>query len=573
MPMNPRRLFVASCIALITSAFSFMIRQNIADPLAADFALTKQDIGTVMGAAFLGMAVAMIALAPLCDYLGMGRVLGLAWLCHFVGIMGTIFSPSLTRALEGSLVPGTFATSSSLAFWILSIATFLVGSGNGLVEIAINPLAATLYPRQKTHYLNILHAWWPGGLIMSGLLATFLVNPILGLNNKDVPQDVASLGWKVKMALLLVPLAIYGILAVGQKFPVTERVQANVSTQDMFKEGLRPMFLLWAFCMLLTASTELGPNQWQESVLTRTARVSGTLVFVYTSGLMFMMRFFAGPLAHRFSPIGMLTGSALLSAVGLYWLSVVDNPVMAFVAATVFGVGIAYFWPTMLGVTAERFPKGGALLLGLMGSIGNLAIWQALPIMGGIYDSYTVHSMPAELQAKRFVDSKGQPLTGTDGKPLVEPVLGPDGKPVLGPDGKPKEEPLALVKEEGSTWMPQFLAQYLYPAGSKKLNPEATRVLDAARTVRDEDEQGKLPDDSATRTRVEDARKILDTINLQAVRDAETEGARYAFRLVAVLPCILVVIFGILAISDRLRGGYKAVHISEVEKEPEATPL
>jgi MFS family permease len=571
--MNPRRLFVASCIALVTSAFSFMIRQNITDPLAADFSLTKQAIGEVMGAAFLGMAVAMICLAPLCDYLGMGRVLALAWVCHFTGILGTIFSSNLTMALEPTLVPKFFATNTNLGYWILWISTFLVGSGNGLVEIAINPLAATLYPKQKTHFLNILHAWWPGGLIMSGLLATFLINPILGLNNKDVAPSVATLGWKIKMGLILIPLAIYGILCLGQKFPVTERVQANVSTADMFKEGLRPMFLLWAFCMLLTASTELGPNQWQESVLTRTAHVSGTLVFVYTSGLMFVMRFFAGPLAHRFSPIGMMTGSALLSAVGLYWLSIVNVPLMAFVAATVFGVGIAYFWPTMLGVTAERFPKGGALLLGLMGSIGNLAIWQALPIMGGIYDSYTVHSMPTELQEKRFADAAGRPLKGPDGEPLVEPVLGSDGKPVKGPDGKPKEQPLALVIEGEGSWLPAAITQYIFPAGNKKLNPEARKVLTTSQTLVDEAEQGKLPDDSATRARVENAQKILDTVSLPAVIDAESVGARYAFRLVALLPCILIVIFGAIALSDRMRGGYKAVHISEVTEEQEATPL
>jgi MFS family permease len=571
--MNPRRLFVASCIALITSAFSFMIRQNITDPLAADFSLTKQAIGEVMGAAFLGMAVAMICVAPLCDYLGMGRVLALAWLCHLLGILGTILSPNLMMALEPTLVPKVFASSTNLGYWILWISTFLVGSGNGLVEIAINPLAATLYPRQKTHYLNILHAWWPGGLIMSGLLATFLINPLLGLNNKDISASQATLGWKIKMGLLLVPLATYGILALGQKFPVTERVQANVSTKDMFKEGLRPMFLLWACCMLLTASTELGPNQWQESVLTRTAGVSGTLVFVYTSGLMFCMRFFAGPLAHRFSPIGMMTGSALLSAIGLYWLSFVNVPVMAFVAATVFGVGIAYFWPTMLGVTAERFPKGGALLLGLMGSIGNLAIWQALPVMGGIYDSYTVHSMSAELQKARFVDAAGKPLDGPGGKPLVEPVLDSNGKPVLDPDGKPKEQPLSLVIEGESSWLPSVITQFIYPAGNKKLNPDARKVLSESQTLVGEAEQDKLPDDSETRAHVKNAQQVLDVASLQAVTAAETVGARYAFRFVALLPCILVVVFGAIALSDRLRGGYKAVHISEVTEEKEATPL
>src|SRR6266849_3802428 len=446
--MNPRRLFIAGCIALITSAFSFMIRQNITDPLSDDFLLTKADIGAVMGAAFLGMAVAMICLAPLCDYLGMGRVIFLAWMCHFAGIMGTIFSPNLTNSLESALVPSLFETRASLAYSVLWISTFLVGSGNGLVEIAINPLAATLYPRQKTHFLNILHAWWPGGLIMSGLLAIFVINPLLPEIAPRVGFDLGNSGWKLKMGILLIPLAIYGLLCMGQRFPVTERVQANVSTKEMFLEGLRPLFILWAFCMLLTASTELGPNQWQESVLKRTAHVSGTLVFVYTSGLMFIMRFFAGPLAHRFSPIGMMTGSAVLSALGLYWLSSVDNPVMAFVAATVFGVGIAYFWPTMLGVTAERFPKGGALLLGLMGSFGNLAIWQALPIMGGIYDSYTVANMSSELQAKRLVNSTSKALYDLEGQPLVHPKVGPDGKPIVDSAGKPvfdPDKPMLLV--------------------------------------------------------------------------------------------------------------------------------
>src|SRR5258708_8254833 len=127
---------------------------------------------------------------------------------------------------------------------------------------------------------------------------------------------------------------------------------------------------------------------------------------------MFVMRFFAGPLAHRFSPVGMLTGSALFSALGLYWLSYVNTPFMAFVAATVFGVGIAYFWPTMLGVTAERFPKGGALLLGLMGCFGNVAISQALPQMGAIYDSYTVKNLSPDLIKKEVMgpDNKKIPV-------------------------------------------------------------------------------------------------------------------------------------------------------------------
>jgi MFS family permease len=511
--MNPRRLFVASCLALVTSAFSFQIRQDISDPLGTAFSLTKEQVGGVMGAAFLGMAIAMLVFAGLCDVLGMGRVLFLAWVCHLVGILGTIFAGDVAaqefvQKAVASL-PGNYPTS----YWVLWIATFLVGSGNGLVEIAINPLAATLYPTEKTHYLNILHAWWPGGLIISGLLAQFAITPTL-----VGPHPLGYEIWQVKLALLLVPLALYGLLAIGQRFPQTERVAAKVSTGEMFLQALRPMFLLWAFCMMLTACTELGPNQWQESVLTRTAHVSGTLVFVYTSGLMFVMRFFAGPLAHALSPVGMLTTSAALAAGGLYWLSHADNPVMAFAASTVFGIGIAYFWPTMLGVTAERFPKGGALLLGLMGSVGNLAISQALPQMGAIYDSYTVNALISEnpkLRTKMVRDAQGNEI------PLVK-------------------------EEEVRSWLPEAVRERIYPAGAKKLNPDAvTAVRNLAK---------------------EDGAEVRE-LN-QDIKNAEKVGAAWAFRWVAVLPCVLIVVFGLIALIDKMRGGYKAVHIHDGPKPP-----
>jgi MFS family permease len=501
--MNPRRLFTASCIALITSAFSFMIRQNITDDLVHDFGLYKQQVGEIMGAAFLGMAIAMVVFAPLCDFLGMGRVLALAWLSHLVGILGTIFAGDIAhQEFVKNLAHGDIKVAS---YWVLFASTFLVGSGNGLVEIAINPLAATLFPRDKTHYLNVLHAWWPGGLILSGLLATFVVTPerLAGVDLHGFKL------WQVKVGLLLLPLAIYGLMSVGQQFPQTERVQHNVSTGEMFLQVLRPMFLLWAFCMLLTASTELAPNQWQESVLTRTANVSGTLVFVYTSALMFCMRFFAGPLSHKLSPVGMLTGSAILAGAGLFWLSYVNNWIMAFAAATIFGIGVAYFWPTMLGVTAERFPKGGALLLGLMGSIGNLAISQALPQMGAIYDSYSVQAIPSDMQNLKV--------------PLVE------------------GEPAPLVVEEKPSWLPPAITQHIYPAGSRKLNPDAVNAVN---------ERAKENDPQAEKEK-------------SAIENAEKVGAAWAFRWVSVLPCVLVVVFGLIALSDRLRGGYKAVHITD----------
>jgi hypothetical protein len=279
----------------------------------------------------------------------------------------------------------------------------------------------------------------------------------------------------------------------------------------------------------------------------------------------------------------MLTCSATLSALGLYWLSTVTNPVMAFVAATVFGVGIAYFWPTMLGVTAERFPKGGALLLGLMGCFGNLAIWQALPVMGGIYDSYTVASLPEDLRGKRLVDSSGKPLAAPDGTPLVQPEIAADGKPVLGPDGKPVQEPATLVNRGAGTWLPEAIASRIYPAGTQKLNPDVRKALDTAVNLDKLSKEGKLPSNAENDKQLANAHKLLQAVDVAEVEKAEAIGAGYAFRWVAVLPCVLIVIFGLIAISDRLRGGYKAVHIHEAGgkeddatvrgQEEEATPL
>ncbi len=545
MNYNPRRLFVASCLALITSAFSFQMRQNVADDMGADFFLTKQVVGSLMGGQFLGMALAMLVFSPLCDSMGMGKVLGLAWLSHLVGISGTIFAKEvaaqgmasslasglaglsgwMTNSFKYSLMPDVPGTNT--AFWVLWLAAFLIGAANGLVEVAINPLSATIYPEQKTHKLNVLHAWWPGGLIIAGLIALYFVNPLFGQStevfNNIYTIDPAKLGiadfikpmhsWQFKYGLVYVPLLLYGLLSIGQRFPATERVQANVSTGMMFLQILRPMFIIWAFCMLLTASTELGTNSWMQSVVTRTAHVSGTLVFIYITLLMFVLRFFAGPIAHKLSPVGMLFVCSILTAGGLYWLSYATNGVVVFAAATVFGVGITYYWPTMLGVTAERFPKGGALLMGLMGCVGNLAISQVTPLMGAVYDSYTVVSLPSEVR----------------------------GETVPTPDG-----PQPLVKPEAiPAWVPPKVAEKLYPAGGEKLNPVAREALEK-----------DAKDDPAKKE------------ELAKVEQAESEGAAWSFRWTAVMPCVLIVIFGLIALVDKMRGGYRQVHLTAAPPEP-----
>ncbi len=375
--INRRGLFVCSCIALITSAFTFVVRGDILQEMGNAFQLSQEQKGGIEGAVFMGMALSMLFGGFICDLLGMKRIMFLAFGSHLIGSVATIFAPH-----------------SDFSYQWLFISSLLMGFGNGFTEVGINPLIATLYPDNKTHYLNMLHAWWPGGLVIGGLSAQFVVR-------KLVPEGIAGLElWQTSLCLIALPAIAYGVMLISARFPQTERVESGVSTADMFKECLRPLFLIWGFCMLLTAATELGPQKWQESVMRSTAGVSGTLILVYTSGMMFVLRHFAGPIAHKISPVGMMLGSAVLSGIGLYALSFADSAVTAIGFATIFGLGITFFWPTMLGVTAERFPKGGALALALMGSIGNLSISQVLPQMGHIVDTYAV----------RYVEEKDEKM-------------------------------------------------------------------------------------------------------------------------------------------------------------------
>ncbi len=348
-----RRLFVASCMALIATAVSFAIRGDVLGDLREAFQLSNEDLGKAAGAWAYGFTLSIFIGGQLVDLLGMKRIVALAFLMHALGVALTIFASG---------------------FWMLFAGTLCVGLGNGLVEAFINPLTATLYPDRKTEKLNLLHVWFPGGIVIGGLAAFALA--------------MMKFNWQVRMGFILLPTLAYGALFLGQEFPPTERVAQGVSTAGMYRAVLRPLFLVLLFCMILTASTELATNQWIAYILSNTAGMAagGILVLVWINGLMAIGRWFAGPIVHRLSPIGLLIGSATVSAIGLVGLSLANSPPTAIAAATVFAIGICYFWPTMLGVTSERFPDGGALALAIIGGTGTLSAAIFTWILGGLYD-------------------------------------------------------------------------------------------------------------------------------------------------------------------------------------------
>jgi MFS family permease len=356
--MKSSRLFTASCLALIVTAMSFTLRGAATATWAVEFHLTNEQLGWVNGTAFWGFTLAMLFGGPLCDVLGLGRLIALAFVGHLVGIVLTIVAWNF-----GSLYLGT------LCF----------GIANGLVEAACNPLIATIYPTEKTTKLNHFHSWYPGGSVIGGLLAFGMAK--------------AGLGWKYQFATMLIPLAAYALAFFGQAYPRTERVASGVSTGSMFKACAQPWFLLMVGCMLLTASTELGPEQWIPAILTN-AGVSGILVFVWIAGVMTVGRQSAGAFVHRLSPLGMLLLSAILSAIGLYAMSQAHG-IALYVAATVFALGVCFFWPTMLGFVNESFPDTGALGLAIMGGVGMLSVSFVLPIMGRTFDQGIAARLPA----------------------------------------------------------------------------------------------------------------------------------------------------------------------------------
>jgi MFS family permease len=269
--------------------------------------------------------------------------------------------------------------------------------------------------------LNRFHVWFPGGIVIGSLLAALVM-------------DQLNLPWQVLVGLLFIPLAIYGFLFFGQPIPETERVASGVSYKEMMRNIGAPITITLAvifmilvatnanisaaitsnyylpliivaivavaiviegrmvnkitllfpfifFCMLLTASTELGTTQWINALLADNG-IHPMIILAVVTGLMAVGRYFAGGLIHRLNPPGVLLGSAIFSVAGLYLLSISTGPVMTVLSAAVFAVGVCYFWPTMIGVASEYVPKSGALGMSILGGAGFVATSMVLPIMG-----------------------------------------------------------------------------------------------------------------------------------------------------------------------------------------------
>lgn len=398
--VNQKRLFIAACLALLVTAITFAIRAKIEGVFSADYGLTKEEIGYAFGPAFWGFAVAMFAGGFIIDIVKTRTIIWLAFGMHFIGIILLLLAKDMTS---------------------LFIANVFIGFGNGSVEAACNPLIATLFPNKKTKMLNRFHVWFPGGIVIGSLLAALIM-------------DKLNLPWQVLVSVLFIPLAIYGFLFFGQKIPETERVSTGVSYKEMMRNIGAPFTITLAvifmilvatvpalseliasnnalpfiivgviavciviegrfvnkitllfpfifFCMLLTASTELGTTQWINALLAKNG-IGPMIILAVVTGIMAVGRFFAGGLIHRLNPTGVLLGSSVIATAGLFLLSLSNSATMTLISAAVFAVGVCYFWPTMIGVASEYVPKSGALGMSILGGAGFVATSMVLPIMG-----------------------------------------------------------------------------------------------------------------------------------------------------------------------------------------------
>lgn len=373
--VNPSKLFLASCMSLIVTAMTFAIRAGTLSELSLQFGLTDSQLGWINWGAFTGFPIAMMILGLLYNYLGAKNLMVIAFLGHLVGLL-------LWVTADG--------------FWMLAISTFIIGFSNGAVEAACNPLIADMYPKNQTTMLNRFHVWFPGGIVIGALATKFLGD--------------AGLSWNIIVATMLIPTAIYGWMVFTTKFPESQNIETSTATN--IKSLVAPLYLFMVFCMTLTATTELGTQQWVDRILGQTGAHPMVLLALST-GLMALGRQFAGPMVHKLHAGGVLFVSAILAALGLYLLST-STGAMIYVAITVFALGVCYFWPTMIGFISEYQPKTGALGMSLIGGAGMFATGMWSPVIGGWIDDSRAEAIASGLKDEAAIElAAGQATLST----------------------------------------------------------------------------------------------------------------------------------------------------------------
>lgn len=499
---NAQRLLWAGFMAILAAGVGFSIRAGILNQWAERYGFTMTELGAITGGGLTGFGIIILAGAFIADKVGYGKLMALAFLMHVV-------SAALTLAAGMAFTSGGKAAAFQCLYWGM----FLFAVGNGICEAVVNPLVASLFPKNKTHYLNILHAGWPGGLIVGGLLSYFMN-----------PDGAKAVDWQIQMSIFMIPVVLYGAMVLGQRFPKSEAGEAGVSYGQMFAQLFAPLMIVLLLIHALVGYVELGTDSWIGKITGNimASPQRGLLLFVYTSGLMFALRFFAGPIVHKISPLGLLFLSGLLGFTGLQLLGAATSITLCIIAATVYACGKTFLWPTMLAVVSERFPKGGAITIGAIGGVGMLSAG----LLGGPGIGFKQdYNATSQLKAKapevydRYKAPKENQFLGYT-------VVGLDGSKVgvLEDGGKELTRAGEILKKEGKT---------------DKNQEELAAWWDNASKTAKEDKA--------------------------SVDEANLHGGRMALKLTSYVPLTMAVLYLLLILYFKTQGGYKAVHIESPE--------
>lgn len=512
--VNQRQIFFASFMTLIAAGIGFAVRGGILADWGAQFGFTQSDLGVINGAGLAGFGFTIIFFSFFADSIGYKALLILAFVLLLISAAITLSASAVFHA-----------SGQNAAYWTLYSGTFVFSIAQGLCEAAINPLTATLYPRQKTHYLNILHAGWPGGLVIGSLICYLFATK---------GAAVSHIRWEVLSSLYLIPTLYFGLIVVKSRFPVSEAKAAGVSLGQMVAAVFAPILLFLFLLHAMVGYVELGTDSWIQNIMNNTIGNKASLLLAYTSILMFILRFFAGPIVHKINPLGLLFIAASCGAAGLYLLGTVTGGIMIAVAATIFALGKTFYWPTMLGVIGERFPRGGAVAMGISGGIGMLSAgFLGGPGIGYTQDRYAStnlqHSAPDAYQRVKAEQ--------TNHFLFFDPVQGLDGQKV------------AVVTETD-------------PAG--KPVPAASLRADLAKKPNDK----ALGDLNHWYTTVEEPHVADDA---KPVGAAVIHGGRKALQVTSTIPVAMAIGYLLLVFYFIAKGGYKAVHLDSSGREVEVS--
>ncbi len=373
---NEKKLFYGSCFALITTALSFSLRAGVLPQIQGELGLTGEQLGTINQMWFLGFPISMIIGGLVYHTVGGKRIMQFAFLAHMIGIIMTIYSGSYTALL---------------------ISTLLIGLGNGCTEAACNPMIADAYEgNMMSKMMNRFHMWFPGGIVLGSLLSKFMTD--------------GGVGYQMQLAMMVIPTLIYAYLFMVSDWPKAKVAEA-ASISSNFKAMFSPLFLFMAACMALTAISEFGPQQWSSLILAKSG-AQPMLILALVTGVMAVARYFGGDMVHQFNTTGVLLGSAILAAIGVYLLST-QTGTMAYVAAFIFALGVAYFWPNMIGFVADNIPESGALGMSIVGAVGMFANSIFQPIIGGWIDRDKAAAMAEGLTGDELELVAGQATLGT----------------------------------------------------------------------------------------------------------------------------------------------------------------